>query len=1646
MEYLFVFFTFYLIRHFSISSSFSKTLLLIISFFKNLTNTLYHTKWIRFLIPQIKNMPVNYSNKTCLLLVLISIFGFLNTQAQPETCGDIQVCFPDFPAATNIDSSANAIAYANYYNAPVEVPVVFHILHDPADNVIGQGSNVSDEAIEETLAYTNMALNGFFDDVSSVNTNIQLCLATKNPIGLTAPSIIRYSAPIYHNYVADESPQSNYESMHEFYPPWNTADYMNIWVVKDISGFIALASGPDSHGRITDRIVIEASQMNTDGGFRVLAHEIGHYFGLLHSSTLPVDGCVEQDCALEGDKVCDTPANNSGGINCIYDYYTCNGDLYYPDDFMNDGYFTCFKRFTQGQKERMRAYLIGYRPSLFESPGCSEVFANDASIWKINGIDEYSCILNPSPSITIANSGYNTITSLQISYGTDPNNLSIYSWTGNIPSGEFAYIDLPTFNLAEGEQAYYVRLDYPNGYADDEYANNELSQTVFYSGTINGFFYESMEYTISNAIYIENPDNSLTWEIAEVANCSDNANKAIKLQNWQYDNIGTEDIFTLKVNLDSFTDPYLYFDYAYSQFSPSQCENLIVSVQQECQGYYTHILFDKTQDLPTTYPPYNSYTPFSPESCDDWEEAFISLTYLKQSLSGNIYISFKSINDHGNNLYIDNLLISNSNGDYECPAPTNLTTVVEAANNVLMTWEGSPYVDYYTIEISTNEIDWEPYGNVGGAENTSYLFESLDYNGVYYVRLGAVCENGGTAYAFTNFVNNYNNCSSPDEIWVTDLGTDFITIQFTINNEINNYEIHLQEAFSSDVTIVTTNVETYTFENLNPLTQYNITIYSSCEGMLSSDSAYITATTDDDELEFCAAPTNLTVDVNGTTATINFDPVLGAFQYAVFLDDNNVGNPNNTTFELTDLTPGETYEVYVYALCYDGTNTSNGELSETIIVEIPNDGCNYVETFNHEILSPTSIYVSWQNTYEYYYIVEYRPADTYSNPNAGWSSSSTTAYPTETTLNKTISPDSCGVYEIRVKTICINGSIWDSEIITTISTCDSPPPCEAPSNLSISNVTTNSAVLDWNGPDNAWVYNLQIISDGFIVNQFLVMGSTSNTFYDLLPNTEYCVNIMTYCLEGDSNTNTFCFTTEDLPPCPPPINIEVNNITSNGADLTWEDIPDAWGYDISLTASNGYNVLSGLVFNNYYSFNNLEPNTTYTFEIASYCAPDFGETTSITFTTELPCSAPSLVLDVPFENDPDFVALFFDAVNTQNYTVYYYPTNDQSNQTSLNVSGGNVFIPIEDFVCTEYTFLVYGNCNGELSEQANTIIYQPDCEPDGPPAPVCYPPSLDVQVPFSTNPQWIYLSFIPNNTTDYQVSYKLVSSTNWEDEFNISNNTFVSLESCEEYIFYVYGVCDGELSEEATVVYYDPDCPNEDWDTNCGNAYIESFGLNTLFNLSTTDADYCYYDYTNIAAQAIVTAGSTYNVAFDPGGASQGQYWRIWIDSNNDDQFDDQDLMIYDGFNSDPYSEFTVPVTMPNICSMTTTLRVAMQTSSFGAPALNTNPTNGQIEDYTIKFADCKMNDNRNDATLFNIYPNPAQDQAFAHFEAIEEDANSLLMIYNTVGQIVQQQTIAISRNTNSIELDIDQLSPGMYVINLNTANKTYSHKLMVTE
>ena len=113
------------------------------------------------------------------------------------------------------------------------------------------------------------------------------------------------------------------------------------------------------HGVVIDFNTLPGSAAPLDLG-HTLVHELGHYFGLLHTFQ---GGCVEP-----GDSVADTPAEALPAHGCQIGRDTCAQDGTDPvTNFMDYSDDSCMTGFTPLQGGRMHTLIAALRPNLLSS-------------------------------------------------------------------------------------------------------------------------------------------------------------------------------------------------------------------------------------------------------------------------------------------------------------------------------------------------------------------------------------------------------------------------------------------------------------------------------------------------------------------------------------------------------------------------------------------------------------------------------------------------------------------------------------------------------------------------------------------------------------------------------------------------------------------------------------------------------------------------------------------------------------------------------------------------------------------------------------------------------------------------------------------------------------------------------------------------------------------------------------------------------------------------------------------------------------------------------------------------------------------------------------------------------------------------------
>ena len=189
-------------------------------------------------------------------------------------------------------------------------------------------------------------------------------------------------------------------------------------------------------------------------------------------------------------------------------------------------------------------------------------------------------------------------------------------------------------------------------------------------------------------------------------------------------------------------------------------------------------------------------------------------------------------------------------------------------------------------------------------------------------------------------------------------------------------------------------------------------------------------------------------------------------------------------------------------------------------------------------------------------------------------------------------------YTVYVRSVCnaTNRSEWDSIQFTTLMII----PCDAPTDIAVSNVTSTTAEITWSGASDT--YELRVNAGATET-----LTTTSKTITGLNPNASYTVDVRAVCDEQTSDWVSVSFITPAAA-CDAPTALTASNITETTAEITWTGTAEAYEFKLNSGAAETLTTTTK-------SLTDLTPNTAYTVEVRAVCGEQTSDWVSTTFTT-----------------------------------------------------------------------------------------------------------------------------------------------------------------------------------------------------------------------------------------------------------------------------------------------------------------------------------------------------------------------------------------------------------------------------------------------
>ncbi len=861
---------------------------------------------------------------------------------------------------------------------------------------------------------------------------------------------------------------------------------------------------------------------------------------------------------------------------------------------------------------------------------------------------------------------------------------------------------------------------------------------------------------------------------------------------------------------------------------------------------------------------------------------------------------------------------------------------------------------------------------------------------------------------------------------------------------------------------------TVTVGGFYPNTTYEWRVRTNCYGGQYSNWTYpVTFTTYGSS---CEPPTWLgTSNITQTSATFNWDAVYGALNYSIQWRYpggtwyNLPGGPfNNTWVNVTGLQPGTAYEWRVRSNC---SNWSQSLWSYPVgFTTLGNYNCtppSWTSTIN---ISSNAATFQWSSVPgAQSYTVQIRL------PNGSWAN--VPGSPVSNTIITVYGLNPNTTYEWRVRTNC--GSWQYSDWTWPITFTTSGGECYAPEWLYTTNITQNSATFDWDAVWGATSYAVQWriaggnwydLAGGPFYNSWANIGG-------LQAGTTYEWRVRTYCGYGNYSSWSYSvfFTTLNNYACSTPTWPATQNVTSTTATVHWDPIYGAAGYQVQyrLLWGSWYDAPGGPFSSNTVTITGLSPSTGYEWRVRTICGNwQYSSWTSpIAFTTSAgySCNTPTWPITVGVTSSSATVSwdIVYGAVS---YTVQYRMVNGSwydapGNPFQTTTATINGLAPN-----TSYEWRVRSNCgNWQYSGWTTPVLFTTSggssCDP----------------------PVWLNTSSITDNSAvfewgpvsgavSYTVEYRVVGG-NWYpvpgSPFTVTWVNVVGLSPSTNYEWHVKTNCPNYWSswsasaffttlgsggggnndncDGATQLYVGSTCQNIAG-TNINSSPSQPPPTGPCFAGGYKDV---WFKFTmpggnNPEVTIRTTAGSLTDAVMEVynGSSCSGLNYIICEDDNNNGNGSTMPVINLQGFAGQ-----TIWVRIWGYNGTSGTFSICVfnyWSNNYSIPEDNeTNSIPDQMDSGSSVVKDIFTDEDA--VAVLHVMPNPASDRLQVSLVQNGHNQVSALAISDMSGQRIffkhyEDSDIRVFTD----QLDVSGYVPGMYILQLVTAEGIQSEKVVI--
>jgi hypothetical protein len=538
-------------------------------------------------------------------------------------------------------------------------------------------------------------------------------------------------------------------------------------------------------------------------------------------------------------------------------------------------------------------------------------------------------------------------------------------------------------------------------------------------------------------------------------------------------------------------------------------------------------------------------------------------------------------------------------GSSTCQAPviTESVSISDSEQQVKWTSTGA---DSYDIRYRLKgNLTWT---FVTGITANLTTLSGLASGMIYQAQVRSVCNDVQTPYTdiYEFTTDGTTVCNVPADILHTEVTSNSANLSWT-HAGAESYQIRYRIVGTVIWTSLSTTATTISITDLDPGTAYVYNLRAVCNASSGLNSLY----TDVKQFETtgepsCEVPENFAATTTSNGATITWAAADGALSYQVryrvqgtTIWTNTQTNTNSIV--LSALSSGKGYQLQVRSVCNEQATrfslySATFALTTTGAVE-----CNAPNGLT-ATATTTSATLAWNEVSgAVSYQVRYRVEGT-----AVWTNQSTA----NTSLDIT-SLVSGMPYMWSVRSACnTEGTLASVYAANAFFETQGEVTCAIPANVSVSNITDQSADVSWTVNANEYLLRYRLSST--TIWTVIRLSTTSVKLNNLESGMPYQLQVKSVCAADGSlqslYTDLLSFETSGTVSCEIPVGLFVNNITSNTATLNWAEIDAAYEYLVRYRIKGTALWTTVTANTNSLSLTGLEAGMPYQFAVRANCS------------------------------------------------------------------------------------------------------------------------------------------------------------------------------------------------------------------------------------------------------------------------------------------------------------------------------------------------------------------------------------------------------------------------------------------------------------